>query len=127
MVGTEIAKDTAAPAITAAARPVRRVWGWRALPLVLAVLLGLGLLLRPAPTARSTPQAPDFTLPAVTGGRGLLALHSLRGHPVLLNFFNSHCPPCIDEMPTLRETAQAYQGQGVIVLGVATGGDTQAS
>ena len=127
MVGTEIGKDMAAPAITESARPLRYVWGWRALPLVLAVVLGLGLLLRPAQTTRSAPLAPDFTLPAVAGGRGSLALHSLRGHAVLLNFFNSHCPPCIDEMPILRQTAQAYQARGVIVLGVATGGDTQAS
>jgi cytochrome oxidase Cu insertion factor (SCO1/SenC/PrrC family) len=124
MVGTEIGKDTVAPAITESVRPLRRVWGWRALPLVLAVVLGLGLLLRPALTTRSTPLAPDFTLPAVAGGRGSLALHSLRGHAVLLNFFNSQCPPCIDEMPLLRQTAQAYRAQGVIVLGVATGGDT---
>jgi cytochrome c biogenesis protein CcmG, thiol:disulfide interchange protein DsbE len=124
MVGTEIGKDTAAPAITESVRPLRRVWGWRALPLVLAVVLGLGLLLRPALTTRSTPLAPDFTLPAIAGGRGSLALHALRGHPVLLNFFNSRCPPCIDEMPILRQTAQAYRARGVIVLGVATGGDT---
>src|ERR671937_1487912 len=122
-MGTEIGKDTAA-AKTATARSARRLWGWRALPLVLAAVLGLGLLLRPAQTARRTPLAPDFTLPAVAGGRGSLALHALRGHPVLLNFFNSKCPPCIEEMPILRQTAQAYQGQGVIVLGVATGGDT---
>jgi protein SCO1/2 len=34
-MGTEIGKDTAVPAITATARSTRRVWGWRALPLVL--------------------------------------------------------------------------------------------
>src|SRR5919198_3364203 len=126
-MGTEIGKNTAAPAITATARSARRLWGWRALPLVLAAVLGLGLLLRPAQTARRTPLAPDFTLPAVAGGRGLLALHTLRGHAVLLNFFNSQCPPCIDEMPTLRQTAQTYRARGLIVLGVATGGDTLGS
>ena len=56
-----------------------------------------------------------------------MALRSLRGHPVLLNFFNSQCPDCLDELPTLRHTARTYQAQGVIVLGVATGGDTIAS
>jgi cytochrome oxidase Cu insertion factor (SCO1/SenC/PrrC family) len=56
-----------------------------------------------------------------------MALHSLRGHPVLLNFFNSQCPDCLDELPTLRQTAGAYRAQGMIVLGVATGGDTLAS
>jgi protein SCO1 len=56
-----------------------------------------------------------------------MALHSLRGHPVLLNFLNSQCPDCLDELPTLRQTARTYRAQGVIVLGVATGGDTVAS
>jgi cytochrome oxidase Cu insertion factor (SCO1/SenC/PrrC family) len=56
-----------------------------------------------------------------------MALHSLRGHPLLLNFFNSQCPDCLDELPTLRRTARAYRAQGVLVLGIATGGDTVAS
>ena len=110
---------------------VHLIWlrrGWSVLAVLLAAGLGLTLALRPASApARSTPAAPDFTLPLAAGGHGRMALHSLRGHPVLLNFLNSQCPDCLDELPTLRRTARAYRAQGVIVLGVATGGDTLAS
>ena len=99
----------------------------KVLPLLLASILGIGLVLRPAPAVQGAPLAPDFTLPAAVGAHGMLALHALRGHTVLLNFFNTPCPPCIAEMPVLRQTAQAYPAQRVIVLGVATGGDTIAS
>jgi cytochrome c biogenesis protein CcmG, thiol:disulfide interchange protein DsbE len=102
-------------------------WVWRGLPLLLAAILAIGLVLRPAPAVRSAPLAPDFTLPAASGARGTLALRALRGHPVLLNFFNTKCPPCIEEMPVLRQTARVYRALGVVVLGVATGGDTVAS
>lgn len=119
-----------APSAPATTRTIHR--GWRArsltiLPLLLAAVVVAVLLLRPARQARTDLVAPGFTLPAVSGARGLLSLHALRGHAVLLNFFNSNCPPCIEEMPVLRQTARAYHAQGVLVLGVATGGDTRDS
>lgn len=123
----EMERDTAIRPRTMVTRLLRRgwaYWGWRTLPLVVLIGLGIGLLLRPTQTVQGAPQAPDFTLPAVTSVHGPLSLHMLRGHPVLLNFFNSKCPPCIEEMPTLRHTARIYRAQGVIVLGVATGGDS---
>jgi len=115
---------------TAHARPVpaagrRRLW--RVAPVAVIVSLAAVLTLRPAPVAQARPLAPDFSLPMAAGGHGVLTLHDLRGHPVLLNFFNTQCPPCIAEMPTLRHTARAYHGDGVTVLGVATGGDTVAT
>lgn len=94
------------------------------LPTAALATVGLLLVLRPATPARTIQVAPDFTLPAATNRHGSLSLRRLRGHAVLLNFFNSQCPPCIAEMPTLRQAARDYQAQGVVVLGVATGGDT---
>jgi protein SCO1 len=92
----------------------------------LALLLAVGFLLvpRPVPQASAAPLAPDFTLPAVAHGQRTLALRALRGHPVLLNFFNSQCAPCLQELPMLRQAAATYRARGVIVLGVATGGDS---
>lgn len=115
----------------------RMAWSWRGGSVValLVVVVGLGLALRPQQSApsQSAPLAPDFTLPVAMNG-GLRAasgatmdLRALRGHPVLLNFFNTTCGPCLDEMATLRKTAQSYRARGVIVLGVATFGDTVAT
>src|SRR5919197_3109310 len=131
-MGAEIGRRAVGPhASSAGTQRSLLIWlrrGWSVLAVLLAAGLGLNLALQPASSpARSTPAAPDFTLPVAAGGHGRMALHSLRGHPVLLNFFNSQCESCLDEVSTLRQTARAYRAQGVVVLGVAAGGDTVAS
>ncbi|MFZ6004303.1 MAG: TlpA family protein disulfide reductase [Actinomycetota bacterium] len=47
-----------------------------------------------------------------------VALSSLRGTPVLVNFFASTCVPCITEMPALEEVHQEL-GDQVTFLGLA--------
>jgi len=49
-----------------------------------------------------------------------LSLESLRGKAVFLNFWASWCPPCRAEMPSIEKVYQAYQGRGLVVLGVNT-------
>jgi cytochrome c biogenesis protein CcmG/thiol:disulfide interchange protein DsbE len=61
-------------------------------------------------------QAPDFTAQRL-GGAGSISLSSLRGKPVLLNFWASWCGPCKDEAPLLRQ-AHAIYGSKVQFLGV---------
>lgn len=108
-----------------AARATRRPRGrwWSVALLGLAAAVGLGFALRPAPALSALP-APTFTLPVASGGHGMLSLRTLRGHPVLLNFFNTQCDACIAELPTLRRAFRDYSKHNVVVLGVATGGDT---
>ena len=107
--------------------PWRRLtWGTA----LLVALAGLSLTLWPAPSpAQSAPLASDFALPLVWNGtsgatNGALSLRGLRGHPVLLNFFYSTCPSCVEEMPALRQASRDYQAAGVQVVGIATNGDT---
>jgi cytochrome oxidase Cu insertion factor (SCO1/SenC/PrrC family) len=75
----------------------------------------------------NAPAAPSFDLRYVSGGTGQLSLAALAGQPVLLNFTNSQCGPCLDEIPTLKWAAQTYRDKGVRVIGVATQADTAAA
>ena len=61
--------------------------------------------------------APAFTL-AKLDGSGDLALESLRGKTVVLNFWASWCGPCKDETPLLQKGWERWQGKDVVFVGV---------
>lgn len=50
---------------------------------------------------------------------GTLAATGLRGRPLLLNFWATWCPPCVDELPMLDEFFRSGRDQGWQVLGLA--------
>jgi len=52
-------------------------------------------------------------------GGGELALESLRGAPLLLNFWATWCPPCVREMPLLDDFSRRHGAQGWRVVGLA--------
>jgi thiol-disulfide isomerase/thioredoxin len=52
-----------------------------------------------------------------TGTR--LSLAELRGHPLVLNFWATWCPPCLREMPTLDRFARDFAARGWRVVGLA--------
>ena len=50
---------------------------------------------------------------------GELVLASLRGHPLLLNFWATWCPPCIKELPDLERFHREWSSHGWRVVGLA--------
>jgi thiol-disulfide isomerase/thioredoxin len=64
---------------------------------------------------------PDFELPDA-GGR-TVSLGSQKGHPVLLNFWATWCPPCVEEVPSLEELARKLDGTDLRLLAVSVDDD----
>ncbi len=68
-------------------------------------------------SAGKHPPAPLFTLTRLDQP-GKLALASLRGKAVVVNFWASWCRPCKEELPVLEKTWRQYRKQGLVVVGV---------
>ncbi|RZJ91439.1 MAG: TlpA family protein disulfide reductase, partial [Chryseobacterium sp.] len=60
--------------------------------------------------------APDFILSDLKGKKWRLS--SLKGKTVVLNFWFTTCPPCIQEIPELNKLTETYKGGGVVFLGL---------
>ena len=63
------------------------------------------------------PSAPEESLP-VLGGGSSGSLRDYRGQVVVLNFWASWCPPCVDELPLLERTQRRIESRGATVVGV---------
>lgn len=66
--------------------------------------------------------APDFT---VTDADRSVSLKDLRGKVVVLNFWATWCPPCVDEMPSLVQLQRTLKDKGVTVLAVSLDDDAR--
>lgn len=69
--------------------------------------------------------APDFTRPTFRGDT--LALASLQGHVILLNFWASWCAPCLAEMPVFARWAREDAQRGLRVIGVSMDDEASAA
>ena len=83
---------------------------------ILASLLVWRLTHQPPPPKVGAP-APPFSLHRLTGD-GTLSLASLRGRPVVLNFFASSCAPFKAEAGVLEAAFSQYHGKGAVFVGI---------
>lgn len=90
-----------------------------------AAAAGVALQLRrtgtpaPAPVAPAADPTGFWSMAFPTPDGAELKVASLRGQPLLLNFWGTWCPPCIKEMPELDQFARELAPKGWRVLGLA--------
>ena len=96
-----------------------RTW-WRCLALA---TLGLSRALGAQALEIGAP-APEIDLPSLTGRR--VQLSALRGHPVIVSFWGTWCPPCKEEFPELVRVFRENAASGLQVLAV-NGRDQESS
>ena len=125
----ELKEELAAQYANRPRKPIRRR------RVIFLVLGGIGLLVVvfsllafwPAPAQTPTggvpvgTAAPNFNLPVYGGGGdgGIgsnISLSSLRGHPIVLNFYSENCIPCLAEVPYLERVYNGFDVNGQFVL-----------
>ncbi|HWG37314.1 MAG TPA: TlpA disulfide reductase family protein [Terriglobales bacterium] len=88
--------------------------------LAMALALMAGCARRPQPGSI----VPDFALTLRNGQHASLATY--RGKVLVLNFWASWCPPCVQETPALNALAAQFPQGRVVVLGVSIDQDPVA-
>jgi cytochrome c biogenesis protein CcmG, thiol:disulfide interchange protein DsbE len=68
--------------------------------------------------------APDFSI-TTDSGRSI-SRADFGGKLLVLNFWATWCPPCIEEMPSLDQFQKTFAPKGVVVLGISVDKDEQA-
>jgi thiol-disulfide isomerase/thioredoxin len=86
-----------------------------------AALAGAGVGWRKWSVERADEEAATVLWPMTfdTPSGGQLEMRSLRGRPLLLNFWATWCPPCIEEMPMLDAFYRENSEKSWQVVGLA--------
>jgi cytochrome c biogenesis protein CcmG/thiol:disulfide interchange protein DsbE len=85
---------------------------------VFGVVLALNVGSDPQAEAQHSPllgrSAPHFDLPGLSGGRVTRA--ELAGKSVIVNFWNTWCLPCREELPALKEFYASHANDSDVVM-----------
>jgi len=63
------------------------------------------------------PEAPDFSLPSIDGGR--VNLSDFRGKVIMIDFWATWCGPCRIEIPEFVELQNRYRNDGLAIIGIS--------
>lgn len=69
-------------------------------------------------TAGAAVKMPAFALPSAVDGK-VVKSSSFRGKAMLVTFFATWCPPCRQEIPTLKKLQEEYGDKGFSVIGLS--------
>ncbi len=86
------------------------------IPLIVAALLVFLFL-----TLNDKKQSPNLTFTTIEGKT--LSMGSLKGKMIVVNFWATYCPGCIEEMPDLVSTYQKYHAKGLEIIAVSIADD----
>ncbi len=70
-----------------------------------------------APTASTLREAPVFTLPSRAGK--IVSLKDFQGATVILHFWASWCPPCLDEIPQWVELGAFFKNRPLKLVAIS--------
>jgi cytochrome c biogenesis protein CcmG/thiol:disulfide interchange protein DsbE len=88
--------------------------------LVIAVVVGV---VRPKPAPHSLGISKGAPAPAISGTTldgTSFDLASLRGRPVIVNFWGPSCVPCRDEFPLFKHELATHASDGLAIVGILT-------
>ena len=81
------------------------------------LILQFGIVIQRGKNCAVGHEAPNFELITSTGGK--IALSSLRGKYVLIDFWASWCGPCRREIPNIKKIYAEFKDKGLQVVGVS--------
>lgn len=70
-------------------------------------------------------RAGNFTLHDLSGRS--VSLQDYTGKPVVVNFWATWCPPCLQEMPWFEDLSREYAGTGLTILGLSLDIETNSA
>jgi peroxiredoxin len=103
---------------------VRRIAGWAAVALAAGILVLFAMpSYRQGEASIAGKPAVDFSLTLAGKSERLT---DLKGKVVVLNFWATWCPPCVEETPSLNRLQKYIDSRGGMVLGVSIDEDGAA-
>jgi len=89
---------------------------------LLSLVLSAGCYSNSRPPHVGSP-AKEFS---VTDSDRTVNLNQYRGQVVVVNFWATWCPPCVEELPSLMTLQERMKGRGLVVVGVSIDVDGDA-